>query len=145
MEKSTCISNLEGRNWRSELFVFLMNYRNTPHSSTGVSPATLRINRHIRTTIPYLDISRPSKLLQTACSNDNLRIWKAKEYADKWPKANPIWYSAGDQVPLLQKHTNKLTSKYDPKPFTVLRWKGVRVELARGEANCSGIYSWWRK
>ena len=37
------------------------------------------MNRHIRTKIPQLDLSRPSKVLQTA--NDNLR--KAKEYMDK--------------------------------------------------------------
>lgn len=50
LEKTIRIASVEGKNWRSELFVFLMNYRNTPHnSSTGVSPASLMMNRHIRT------------------------------------------------------------------------------------------------
>ena len=70
LEKTIRIALVEGRNWRSELFVFLMNYRNTPHSSTGVSPASLMMNRYIRTKIPSLDLSRPSKLLQIARSMD---------------------------------------------------------------------------
>ena len=134
MENSIHISNLEGRNWRSEPFVFLMNYQNTPHSSTGVSPASLMINRRIRTKIPYLDTSRPSKLLQSARSNHNHRKSKAKEYTDKRHKATPSGIRQGDQVLLLQRRTNKLTTKFDPKPFTVLRTEGVSVELARGEA-----------
>ena len=52
LEKNIQISNVEGKNWRSELFVFLMNYRNTPHCSTGVSPASLMIKRHLATSEP---------------------------------------------------------------------------------------------
>ena len=131
LEKIIRISNVEGKNWRSELFVFLMNYRNTPHSSTGVSPASLMMNRHIRTKIPQLDLSRPPKVLQMACANDNLRKSKAKEQRHK---ATPSNICKGDQVLLLQKRANKLTTRYDPRPFTVVSKKGVSVELARGQA-----------
>ena len=134
LEKIIRISNVEGKNWRSELFVFLMNYRNTPHFSTVVSPASLMMNRHIRTKIPQLDLSRPPKVLQTACANDNLRKSKAKEYMDKRHKATPSNICQGDQVLLLQKRANKLTTRYDPRPFTVVSKKGVSVELARGQA-----------
>ena len=134
LEKTIRIALVEGKNWRSELFVFLMNYRNTPHSSTGVSPASLLMNRHIRTKIPCLDLSRPSKLIKTARSNDNLRKSKAKSYMDKRHRATPSDIRQGDQVLLLQKRQNKLTTRYDPRPFTVVRKKGVSVELARGGA-----------
>ena len=33
---------------------------------------------------------------------------------------------------LLQKRQNKLTTRYDPRPFTVVKKIGVSVELARG-------------
>ena len=108
-----------------------MNYRNTPHSSTGVSPASLLMNRYVRTKIPCLDLSHPSKLLQIARSNDNLRKSKAKSYVDKRHKATPSDICQGDQVLLLQKRQNKLTTRYDPRPFTVVKKKGVSVELAR--------------
>ena len=35
------IAQAEGRNWKSEMDKFLMIYRSTPHSATGVSPAEL--------------------------------------------------------------------------------------------------------
>ena len=133
-EKTIRIALVEGKNWRSELFVFLMNYRNTPHPSTGVSPASLLMNRHIRTKIPCLDISRPSKLIRIAHSNDNLRKSKAKSYMDKRHRATPSDIRQGDQVLLLQKRQNKLTTRYDPRPFTVVKRKGVSVELVRGRA-----------
>ena len=52
LEKTIRIATVEGKNWRSELFVLLMNNRNTPHSSTGVSPASLVMNRWIVTSEP---------------------------------------------------------------------------------------------
>ena len=63
----------------------LLNGRGNPllHSSTGVSPASLMMNRHIRTKIPCLDLPRPSKLVQIACFNGNLRKSKAKAYKDR--------------------------------------------------------------
>jgi len=79
-----------------------------------------------------LDLSRPPKLLQIARSNDNLRKSKAKSYMDKWHKATPSDICQGDQVLLLQKRQNKLTTRYDPRPFAVVRKKGVSIELARG-------------
>ena len=111
-----------------------MNYRTTPHSSTGVSPASLMMNRHIRTKIPCLNLPRTSNLVHIACANDNLRKSKAKAYMDKRHNATPSDICQGDQVLLLQKRQNKLTTRYDPRPFTVVKKKGVSVELARGQA-----------
>ena len=53
---------------------------------------------------------------------------------DKHHKATPSNICQGDQVLLLQKRANKLTTRYDPRPFTVVSKKGVSVELARGQA-----------
>ena len=44
----------ESRDWQRELFAFLLNYRTTPHSSTGVSPAEVLFKRVIRSTLPSL-------------------------------------------------------------------------------------------
>ena len=134
LEKTIQTATVEGKNWRPELFVFLMNYWNPPHSSTGVSPASLMMNRHFRTKIPFLDLPRLSKLVQIAYSNGHLRKSKAKAYMDRHHKATPSDIRQGDQVLLLQKRQNKLTTRYDPRPFTVVRKEGVSVELARGQA-----------
>ena len=121
LEKTIRIALVERKNWRSELFVFLMNYRNTPHSSTGVSPTSLLMNRHIRTNIPCLDLSCPSKLIKIAHFNDNLRKFKAKSYMDKRHRATPSDIRQRDQVLLPQKRQNKLTRRYDPRSFTVVK------------------------
>ena len=120
-EDHSQIALVEGKNWHSELFAFLMNYWNTPHSSTAVSPTSLLMNCHIWTKIPCLDLSCPSKLIKIAPSNDNLRKSKAKSYMDKWHRATPSDIRQGDQVPLLQKRQDKLTARYDPRPFTVVK------------------------
>ena len=44
----------EGRNWKSEMDKFLMMYRSTPHSTTGVSPAELLFRTRIRAKLPHL-------------------------------------------------------------------------------------------
>ena len=145
LEKTIRIALVEGRNWRSELFVFLMNYRNTPHSSTGVSPASLLMNRPVRTKIPCLDLSRPSKLLQITRSNDNLRKSKAKSYMDKRHKATPSDICQGDQVLLLQKRQNKLTTRYDPRPFTFVKKRKSASNLREEGYGCLETYPWSRK
>ena len=43
-----------------------MNYRNTPHPSTGKSPSELMMNRSVRTRIPKLIAPSEDKALQEA-------------------------------------------------------------------------------
>ena len=50
---------------------------------------------------------------------------------DKRHKAPPSNIFQGDYVLLLQKRANKLTTRYDPRPFIVVSKKGVSVELDR--------------
>ena len=53
MGKAIRIAHAEGRNWRPGLNQFLMNYRTTAHSTTGVSSADeLLFGRPIRTKLP---------------------------------------------------------------------------------------------
>ena len=52
--KVTHASIAEGKDPKSEIYKFLMNYRNTPHSSTGKTPASLMMNRGIKTKIPAI-------------------------------------------------------------------------------------------
>ena len=40
--------------WKQELYSFLRNYRATPHSTTGVPPATALIGRPLRTRLPEI-------------------------------------------------------------------------------------------
>ena len=52
LTKAVRCAQAEGRDWKKNLFRFLLNYRATPHSSTGVTPAELLFKRQIATKLP---------------------------------------------------------------------------------------------
>ena len=55
-----------------------------------------------------------------------------KAYADKRNRASPSDIKPGDQVLLQQAKQNKLSMRYNPKPYTVLERKGPSLILQRG-------------
>ena len=52
--KAMRVAHSEGRDWRKELQKFLLGYRSTPYTTTGVSPAKLLFGREIRSKLPGL-------------------------------------------------------------------------------------------
>ena len=52
--KAIRVVQVEGKDWREELFCFLLAYRSTAHSTTGRSPAELLFGRSIRCKLPAL-------------------------------------------------------------------------------------------
>ncbi|CAB4016932.1 uncharacterized protein K02A2.6-like [Paramuricea clavata] len=55
LEKAARAAHIEGRRWQDELDTFLLNYRSTPHCTTGISPAEFPFNRKIRNKLPSVD------------------------------------------------------------------------------------------
>ena len=51
------MKRMTGGTIESRVSRFLFKYRTTPHSTTGVPPAKLMFNRHLRT---HLDLLQPS-------------------------------------------------------------------------------------
>lgn len=54
--KAIRTTKTERRDWKDDFPRFLLNYRTTPHTTTGVSPRHLLFNREIRTTIPSYSV-----------------------------------------------------------------------------------------
>ena len=54
MAKAIRAAIIEHKNWKKELYSFLLNYRATPHSTTKFSPAELLFNRKIKMKLPNL-------------------------------------------------------------------------------------------
>ena len=52
IQKTLRVAHLENKNWKQELFLFLRNYRATPHSTTGISPAELLFGRKLTVKLP---------------------------------------------------------------------------------------------
>ena len=52
--KTIRTASLKGRDWRHAIYGFLLNYRCTPHSATGVAPSELLFHRKPRMEIPHV-------------------------------------------------------------------------------------------
>ena len=52
LTKAIRSAHTEGKQWTKYLYRFLLNYRTTPHTTTGYAPATLLFNREVRNKLP---------------------------------------------------------------------------------------------
>ena len=127
MVKIAHASLAEGKHPKEEILKFLLNYRNTPHSATGVTPASLMMNR---------DIMQAQQKNAAAKS-------KQKEYADRHRRAKEREYKVGDKVLIHQKNT---TTKppYDPDPYTVTQIKGTQITATRRGQQMTRIVDKWK-
>ena len=48
LTKSIRSAHAKGRDWKKDLYMFLLNYRATPHTTTGFAPSHLLFNRLIK-------------------------------------------------------------------------------------------------
>ena len=80
IQKNLKCSEIEKSDWKSNLEIFLMNYRSTPHSTTKISPYEALFNRKMNTKLPSAS-SAPSD--KNIAVEDKLRKSKMKKNADK--------------------------------------------------------------
>lgn len=127
--KSLKIAHGKGLPLHKELRKFLVAYRSTPHSTTGVAPFTLMFGRSMKTKLPAVDSDVGlQQLQQEAADRDSLVKTRAKQQVDDkllGRKADDIM--VGDQVLLQQRLTNKLDSTYSDKPHTVVAKQGTDI------------------
>lgn len=110
------IAHLEGKDWRKALADFLFQYKVTPHTVTGISPAELLMGRKLRDKLPIVHIPKDRAteaqwqlLLNERDARAKLR---QKEYADRTRAAKFMDIEEGDQVLLKQTRENKLSPNY---------------------------------
>ena len=125
------IARVERRDWKKELSDFLFHYRVMPHTVTGLSPAELLMGRKLRDKLPKLKISEEQateadwqKLVK---EKDGRAKMKQKIYADKKRGARPSDIVVGDRVLLKQSRENKLSTNFEPHPYTVVHRDGNAV------------------
>ena len=140
--KITHASIAEGRDPKEEILKFLLNYRNTPHSSTGVTPASLMMNRDLKTKLPSIRRRLTTAHHQQARENDAAAKSKQKEYADRHRRAKEKEFKEGDKVLI---HQKKTTTKppYNPDPYTVTQIKGTQITaIRRGSHMTRNVDKW---
>lgn len=123
------IAHLEGRNWRTELLVWLTAYRSTPQTTTGTTPCYMMFGREMRSKLPELKretVGVPGEEVQERDWSSKL---KGKAYADLKRGATPKSISVGDTVLVKAEKTNKLSTNFNPDPFKVVHKTGSEVTL----------------
>ena len=131
LTKTSRAARTEEKDWKKELYTFLLNYRATPHSTTGYPPSELLFNRAIRTKLPQTANVRDQQKHSVVQSKDKQAKTKMKQYADQRRRAKDTVIQVGDTVLLRQKKQMKFLTKFDPNPFKVTRKKGTMVTAVR--------------
>jgi len=121
-------ASASGQNYKSELTKFLLNYRSTPHPSTGVSPFELMFDRKMKTKIPRFSVP-PSHYRKYVKQRDAKTKQKNKQYADSRNKAKPSTLRPGDKVLVKQQVRNKLDTPFSPIPGNVVSRKGSMITV----------------
>ena len=124
-------ANSERRNWKKEIFKFLLTYRNTPHCTTNVAPSVLLMNRKLRDKIPtVMEVS--DSWGKAAKFNESNKL-KSKVYYNSRRHVKSSTISVGDFVLLKQKKENKLSTPFNPTPLQVIDVSGPAITVASGD------------
>lgn len=124
------IAQAEGKEWKKEIRKYLVAYRSTPHTTTGVSPAELLFGRKMRTKLPELKGESTESEMR---DRDGEMKAKAKWYADKKRNAQESDLAPGDQVLVKQERKNKLSTPFAPEPYNVVTKTGNSVVVESPE------------
>ena len=81
LTKAIQSSHAKERDWKKDLYRFMLNYRAIPQCTTGVPPSQLLFNRKIRTKLPQVETDDDSQ-------NTNLDVKQNDEHATGKMKEN---------------------------------------------------------
>ena len=114
--KAMTVFQAEGKDWRLELNKFLLAYRSTSHTTTGVSPAELFFERKLTTKLPEFTDDGESQMgvpLQQVRDRGSVKKKQAKHYADTRYHAKDRATAVRDAELLEIKGENKLFPSYE--------------------------------
>ena len=120
----TC--TVEGKDPRRELHKFLLQYRATPHLTTGRSPAEMLFNRKIRTKLPFYHKRAESVSEKRTREIHDKKKLKQKENYDRRRQAKLKDVQVGDQILVRQKKST-INPPFRPQPLIVSEVKGNQV------------------
>ena len=120
----------EGKDVRSEVYKYLLQYRATPHGTTGKSPAELLFSRKIQTKLPqmFCFTEGASEIRR----DHDAKKEKQKQYFDKRNKARPKNLQIGDEA-LVSQQKSTTKPPFDDNPYTVTEISGNQVRLERSD------------
>jgi len=109
----------------------LRNYRATPHTTTGMPPATLLLGRILKVKIPDKQSPNvPNELV----TRSQVKKDKMNEYVSKQRHACDRPLRVGDLVLVKQRKVTKSTPLYEPTAYRIVGQKGTLIS-ARNTKN----------
>ena len=120
------IAQAEKRDWKKAVQEYLIAYRSTPHTTTGVSPAELLFGRKIRTKLPDLQIYVPDEDVR---DRDLEKKEKSRVYTDTKRRAQEYDLRPGDPVLVRQERQNKMSTNFEADPYKVISKQGNSVVI----------------
>lgn len=125
--KALKIAQIEKKDWQRELLKYLLAYRSTPHSTTGVSPSKLLFGREIRTKLPELREESVRPELVEVQDRDSEMKQKGADYVDLRRRAQKCGIQPGDKVLIKEKKKDKLSPTFCETPLEVVEKRGNEV------------------
>ena len=124
VKKAIKIAKIEQEPWKREMQRFLRSYRITPHTTTGVSPATTLFGRPIGTKFSEAESSREEKgVFHEMRLRDKKQKATMKEYADRKRYVKQDDIQVDDYVLVSEK--SKIP--YRENPYVVCERKGSMI------------------
>ena len=122
-----------------------MNYQVTPHLTRKYAPTQLLFNRETCTKLPSQVHKNVSELDKKVRENDKNAKQRMKENSDRRSRAQEKIVETGDLVLVRHKRKNKFLTKFDPRPYRVVRVKGTMITACRDGHNVMRITSFYKK
>jgi transposase InsO family protein len=127
----------ERLDWWQQLQMWLLAYRNTPHTVTRYTPSELLMGRRPNDVLPSIKPSVQVKIDQKKLvSNDTEGKSKQKKYADARNRSKPAGLRIGDKVLRKRLQPAKHQAPFEPEMWNITQVTGDSVVLQKGETIC---------
>ena len=136
-----------GINRQVALDDFLLAYRATPHTSTGVSPSDLMFGHSRTCGLPRIE-PNATQLLEwhkkARASDEAYKSKSEKAYNDRMRTSDSV-LQVGDHVLLRREEKRKDQTRWDPEPYTITTKNGSMVTAARSDRQTTRNSSWFKR
>lgn len=122
--KTVQTAKINGHPMNQALTSMLRNYRVTPHTTTGIVPATLLFGRTLKVRIPERQIS---SIPNESVTHSQIKKDRMNEYVSCQRRTRDRSLRVGDLVLVKQQRISKSTSPYEPTPYIIISQKGTLI------------------
>ena len=144
VKKTLKFAHTQNLNIKQELYRFLLDYRTTPHSSTGIPPATVFFGRSLRNRLPQVVVSSSPEDADIRARDTRAKA-RMKSYADARVHAKPCTLGVGDAVLVKDTSISRSRTPFQPDPLVITNKKGSMITASRDGASITRNSSFFKR